>query len=95
MNLVNKDRGKSKTLQNQNDKGVPQSVKSISKVQLNGHPGLAPFSVGMNSFLDKKDVITDLSTRQKVSLIRRYESGDDFLKSQRQHFGEDLVGSIA
>ena len=78
--MVNKDRGKSKTLQNQNDKGVPQSVKGISKIQLNGHPGLAPFRAGMNSFLDKKDVITDLSIGQKDTLIRRYKRGDDFLE---------------
>ena len=92
--MVDKDRGKSKTLQNQNDKGVPQSVKSISKIQLNGHPELAPFRAGMNGFLDKKDVITDLSTGQKATLIRRDKGGDDFLKPQRQHFGEDLVGSV-
>ena len=95
MNLGNKDRGKSKTLQNLNDKGVPQSVKSISKVQLYGHPRLTPFSAGMNSFLNQKDVITNFPTGQKAALIWGDKGGDDFLEPQRQHFGEDLIGSVA
>ena len=95
MNLGNKDRGKSKTLQDHNDKGVPQPVKSISKVQLYGHPGLTPFNTRVNSFLNQKDVVTDLSTGQKPTLVWGDKGGDDFLEPQRQHLGKDLVGSVA
>ena len=44
LNLLNEDRGETKSFQHHDDEGMSQSVKGIGQIQLDGHPGLFSFS---------------------------------------------------
>ena len=44
LNLIDENRGESKSFHHHENEGMPQSVEGISQVQLDGHPGLSSFS---------------------------------------------------
>ena len=48
---------------------MPQLIKGIAQVQLDGHTWFALFGAGMNRLLNHQNVIADLPARDEASLI--------------------------
>ena len=74
---------------------MPKPIIGICQIQFDGHTWFPSLSAGVDSFLNHKDIVTDLTTKDEASLVGEYKRSDNWLESYRYDFRKYFVRGIA
>ena len=74
---------------------MSDSIKCISEVQFNKYTFFFPSDIGVDSLLNQDDVIGNMPSFDKATLVFRNDEREEFLESVGYNFGEDLIAYVA
>ena len=74
---------------------MTDSIKCISEVQFNNHTFFFPSDIGVDSLLNQDDVIGNMPSFDKDTLVFRNNEREECLESIGYNFGEDFIACVA
>ena len=86
---------KSESMDDLKEKFIFNSVKGISLIKFDDHTFFPTQSAGVNSFSNQDDVIGNMPTFYKATLIFRNDTWKDLFETVNNDFSDDFVPYIA
>ena len=74
---------------------MPDSIKGTSQIQFYYHAFFLLPVAGVNGFLDKDNIVQNLSSFHKPALIFRDQFWQEFFQSVSHNFGNDFIPRVA